>query len=119
MPSLDERREVAARMRRYTYYARMLDENNSPKNKVGNGNSMFRNIAQAVGGGCANMTDTYEETLRKLIDLIEPEPERTTTRHGKFKTKYGNRVPLCECCGYSIGDKRYNYCPNCGAKVVD
>lgn len=46
-------------------------------------------------------------------------PERTTTRNVKFKTKYGNRVPLCECCGYSIGDKRYNYCPNCGAKVVE
>lgn len=46
-------------------------------------------------------------------------PERTTTRHGKFKTKYGNRVPLCECCGYSIGDKRYNFCPKCGAKVVE
>lgn len=45
--------------------------------------------------------------------------ERTTTRHGKFKTKYGNRVPLCECCGYSIGDKRYNFCPNCGAKIIE
>ena len=45
-------------------------------------------------------------------------PERATTRNGKFKTKYGNRVPLCECCGYSIGDKRYNFCPNCGARVV-
>lgn len=44
--------------------------------------------------------------------------ERTTTRHGKFKTKYGNRVPICEWCGYSIGDKRYNFCPHCGARVV-
>ena len=43
---------------------------------------------------------------------------KTTTRHGKFKTKYGRKVPLCECCGYSIGDDRYNYCPKCGAKVV-
>jgi predicted RNA-binding Zn-ribbon protein involved in translation (DUF1610 family) len=38
---------------------------------------------------------------------------------GKHKTKYGRKVPLCECCGYAIGDSRYNYCPNCGAKVVD
>ena len=59
------------------------------------------------------------DVLRRHADLIEPEPELTTTRNGKFKTKYGNRVPLCECCGYSIGDKRYNYCPNCGAKVVE
>lgn len=45
--------------------------------------------------------------------------ERTTTRNGKFKTKYGREVPLCECCGYSIGDDRYNYCPKCGARVVE
>lgn len=45
--------------------------------------------------------------------------ERVTTRHGKFKTKYGRKVPLCECCGYSIGDDRYHFCPNCGARVVD
>jgi hypothetical protein len=44
-------------------------------------------------------------------------PERTTTRNGKYKTKYGRRVPLCECCGYAIGDPRYNYCPNCGARI--
>ena len=45
--------------------------------------------------------------------------EHTTTRNGKFKTKYGRKVPLCECCGYSIGDDRYNYCPKCGARVVE
>lgn len=44
--------------------------------------------------------------------------ELTTTRNGRFKTKYGNRVPLCECCGYSIMDKRYNFCPRCGERVV-
>lgn len=46
------------------------------------------------------------------------ECERTTTRNGKFKTKYGRKVPLCECCGYAIGDDRYNFCPKCGAKIV-
>lgn len=44
---------------------------------------------------------------------------RTTTRHGKFKTKYGRSVPCCECCGYGIGDTRWHYCPSCGAEVVD
>lgn len=44
---------------------------------------------------------------------------RTTTRHGKFRTKYGRSVPCCECCGYGIGDARWHYCPSCGAKVVD
>ena len=44
---------------------------------------------------------------------------RTTTRHGKFRTKYGRSVPCCECCGYGIGDERWHYCPSCGAEVVD
>ena len=52
------------------------------------------------------------------IDWVTFVRERTTTRNGKFRTKYGSKVPLCECCGYSIGDGRYNYCPKCGAKVV-
>lgn len=43
----------------------------------------------------------------------------TTTRHGKFRTKYGRSVPCCECCGYGIGDERWHYCPSCGAEVVD
>ncbi len=43
----------------------------------------------------------------------------TTTRTGKYRTKYGRRIPVCECCGYSIGDMRWHYCPSCGAEVVD
>lgn len=42
-----------------------------------------------------------------------------TTRNGKYRIKYGRRVPLCECCGYSIGDMRWNFCPSCGAEVTD
>ena len=43
----------------------------------------------------------------------------TTTRHGKFRTKYGRSVPCCECCGYGIGDERWHFCPSCGAEVVE
>lgn len=53
------------------------------------------------------------------IDCVVFVRERTTTRKGKYRTRYGRKVPLCECCGYAIGDDRYNYCPNCGAKVVE
>lgn len=58
----------------------------------------------------------YEELHERLADLID---RPTTTRHGKFKTKYGRETPLCEVCGYSIGDMRWNYCPKCGAAIVD
>lgn len=54
--------------------------------------------------------------LYKLADLID---RPTTTRHGKFKTKYGRQTPCCEVCGYSIGDMRWNYCPKCGAVITD
>lgn len=41
-----------------------------------------------------------------------------TTRNGKTRKRYGRDVPLCECCGYAIGDERYNFCPSCGARVI-
>lgn len=61
--------------------------------------------------GCRYRQDLYE----RLADLID---RPITTRHGKFKTKYGRKTPCCEICGYSIGDMRWNYCPKCGAEVV-
>lgn len=57
-----------------------------------------------------------QETYRAIADLID---RSTTTRHGKFKTKYGRETPCCEVCGYSIGDMRWNHCPKCGAVIVD
>lgn len=61
---------------------------------------------------CRYKQDLYE----RLADLID---RPTTTRHGKFKTKYGRKIPCCEVCGYSIGDMRWSYCPKCGAEVVE
>lgn len=57
-----------------------------------------------------------EKVYLSIADLID---RPTTTRHGKFKTKYGRQTPCCEVCGYSIGDMRWNYCPKCGAVIVD
>lgn len=54
--------------------------------------------------------------LNRLADLID---RPTTTRHGKFRTKYGRETPCCEVCGYSIGDMRWGYCPKCGAVITD
>lgn len=56
-------------------------------------------------------------TPRQAIDATLG--RRTTTRTGKFRTKYGRSVPCCERCGYGIGDERWHYCPSCGAEVVD
>lgn len=50
---------------------------------------------------------------------LVPYEKRTTTRNGKHKKRYGNIIPLCECCGYAIGDDRYNFCPKCGAEIEE
>ena len=105
MISNNERREVVARLRKievHCWYDGM-DEVDSLETAI----------------GCSIGQDWQDQNWQeRLVDLIEPEPEHTTTRSGKFKTKYGNRVPLCECYEYSIGDKRYNYCPKCGTKII-
>lgn len=56
-------------------------------------------------------------TKQEAIEAWNTRHERTCTKvDGRMK--YGVRIPKCSECGYSLGDKRYNYCPNCGAKVV-
>lgn len=94
----DKRLEVAEKMRGYD-------------------GSGFRESAivpflDCLGVGYLN----WREVLDTLADLID---RPTTTRHGKFKTKYGRKTPCCEVCGYSIGDMRWNHCPKCGAAIVD
>lgn len=61
-------------------------------------------------------TPVGENILARLADLID---RPTTTRHGRFKKRHGWEVPLCEICGYSIGDARWNYCPKCGAAILE
>lgn len=50
----------------------------------------------------------YEEAFAK----------RTCTREKRGVKRDGSPRLCCSLCGYGIGDKRFNYCPNCGAKVV-
>lgn len=44
-------------------------------------------------------------------------PERTC-RKVPGRMKYGRRMPKCSECGQSLGDERWVYCPNCGARVI-
>lgn len=63
---------------------------------------------------------TPKEFFAALVRLAENKAdEKTTTRHGKYKIRYGREVPLCEICGYGIRDERYNFCPKCGARIVE
>lgn len=108
-----ERREVANKLRERT------------KHKLAKGESMQHMFSETLGVyrtydygtfGLVKESATWKNIVNLLADLID---RPTTTRHGKFKTKYGRETPCCEVCGYSIGDMRWDYCPKCGAAIVD
>lgn len=108
-----ERREVANKLRERT------------KHKLAKGESMQHMFSETLGVyrtydygefGMVRESATWKNIVNLLADLID---RPTTTRHGKFKTKYGRETPCCEVCGYSIGDMRWNHCPKCGAAIVD
>lgn len=58
----------------------------------------------------------YEEIHNRLADLID---RPVTTRNRRFRKRHGWEVPLCEVCGQAIGDARWNYCPRCGAAIME
>lgn len=97
-----ERREVAKKLREQA------------KNSYSTLMQRWDNLQFAVMGKV--YITAPEKVYLSIADLID---RPTTTRHGKFKTKYGRQTPCCEVCGYSIGDMRWNYCPKCGAVIVD
>ena len=72
-------------------------------------------LADKVRFGRYGSKNFDEGLFERIADLID---RPSTTRHGKFRTKYGRKTPCCEVCGYSIGDMRWGYCPKCGAEVV-
>lgn len=95
----EERREIAKKLR-YT------------ANDDLGGLSLQKNLAAITKAE----DGSWRGVMRRLAEVID---RPYTTRHGKFRTKYGRETPCCEVCGYSIGDMRWNYCPKCGAVIAD
>lgn len=102
MASDEERRDVANELRWHAAY------------RNGSLGEWWRLLQDTVTGEVD--FDNPQKTYRAIADLID---RPITTRHGKFRTKYGSKTPCCEVCGYSIGDMRWNYCPKCGAVIAD
>lgn len=139
----EKRREVAERLRKCIRFAKECDQNNEGEMIRENGNVMFRDIAEAVGGDYANFIDSYEETLTKLADLltkladlIEPEPERTCRVElidtgNEAAYEHYEYIAHCHSCHHEFGyvlynedgdtwqDELPNFCPNCGARVKE
>ena len=107
MISNDERREVASRLR-FTDHNLTWSE------------GCFC-IAEDVGAApTGNEHDDVLAFAHALADLIEPEPERTCNAEqipympGCYE---GNWCSVCHCIDFESDEP--NYCPQCGAKVVE
>lgn len=110
MISNDERREIAARlMREACAWKETFPESECDFSDAA---AMMQDLCVFIG---LERNTLCSEVFKRLADLID---RPITTRHGKFRTKYGRETPCCEVCGYSIGDMRWNYCPKCGAEVM-
>lgn len=102
MPTNNERRNVARRLR----------------NNAGQKPSWL--IPWAV------FNDAYEhegaELINRLADLIEPEERTCYMRDASWDDGQCTWGCICSACGAKHEHKRsgwMNFCPNCGAKVVD
>lgn len=66
---------------------------------------------------CEDPSDCERILERHMAERWNRRAERTC-RKVPGRMKYGRRMPECSECGQSLGDKRWKYCPDCGAKVV-
>ena len=106
MPTNDERREVAETLRRLT--ASEYD-----------GEFFDCGEVEAALGLVTDDGSWYEAAgVRRLADLIEPEPERTCRI---YDTDHGFEDSIrCDACQMTFRRpwQPFKFCPNCGAKVT-
>lgn len=105
-----ERREVAARLRSLDVHDwnDFMDEVDSLETAI----------------GCSIGQDWQDQDWwHRLADLIEPEPERTCKMIPLVEKDDSIFFVKCSECREVLfargGKHNCNYCPNCGAKVVD
>lgn len=121
MPTNEERRDVASNLRK------MVDERNGIYNALDA--SPFANI-------CSGLLIAYKvgandyvhccDVMLRIADLIEQEPERKC-RMKKKESKYvlsgwwacSECGPVYPPCNDEIAAWALQYCPHCGAKVVE
>ena len=120
----DERREVAAKLRELAQESARCGDD-----------GVGERACRVLLGHRIDLLDVVDAhfPLAHLADLIEP--EERTCRAGVFPDGAGAYVICCTECGYAIGGtwsdlgtarriaraqhKFTNFCPNCGARVVE
>lgn len=103
MPTNDERREVAARLRDFDRLRPVFMESNVCA------------FSDALGAGYLD----WEQICARLADLIDPGPDLTCELEptASERTDAPVRVYECDCCGRSCDSvyaEDYVYCPYCG-----
>lgn len=102
MISNNERREIAARLRNYENLRESFRE------------SPICAFLDALGVGYID----WKGVCNRLADLIDPEPDPEPERTCRYEHIEGTWYKTS--CGERYnGVVLPNYCPNCGAKVVD
>lgn len=116
MSSSDERREVAARLRKYA------------KTETASADYLWQHLEIAVNGwqGGRFADESYvfgNDVLSRLADLIDPEEEGTC-----HDVRQGGGWFICSRCGAFLADGavtnatsaiRPRFCPNCGARITN
>ena len=106
MPTNEERREVAARLRETSDEIRYWLDTNP-----------YWYVMKRVYGDVEIHDDN--ELFYRLADLIEPEPERTCEwsqdKFGNWHTSCGRIFVLTNC--ESLEDNNIVYCHNCGGVI--
>ena len=101
MPSNDERRQVAARLRSVSGAPEWA--------------TTACCIAECLGEHDYPLWDDSKPLFNRLADLIEPEPERTC----RIIWNETDETWECDSCGGAVGFKEVCYCESCGAKVIE
>lgn len=103
MPTNDERREVAARLRRLSGHREVDKE--------------F--VHEALGLYMGECVDGYDPvSVSKLADLIEPEERTCRIYDTDHEFEDSIRCGACQMT-FRRPWQPFNFCPHCGAKVVD
>jgi len=133
-PTSDERREVAARLRDCIVYAKKHDLNGDcdmgSDKCVETRNTLYNDIASCIEE-YGNFNLSAEQVFTRLADLIDPTCHIVCV-DDTYNTPETGHVDEwhyeCSKCGIELDDndtdamdsgaKPFDYCPNCGARVV-
>lgn len=125
MISDEERREVAARLRRVVGYMRERSAWYEKEDDVeACGNTAYRNIADSVTPN-SNFGIYYIDVVNRIADLIDPTCRNTLPDNwGTFEcSECGTQWSVCPVYIGPDGTSEHDavqprFCPNCGARVI-